>query len=262
MTTTIAHSVSLTPRPGQFPAVIRFRPTGGDDENPGGTGDPNNQPGNGEETPPGSTQGSENPPGDATPPKVITFTPDKLKERLQREAQTTEKELWKKLGVTNAEDAAARLKKLNDLEDAQRSEVEKLQKRAEDAEKEANEYKDIAQREVSNRKLQERNAVIKEAATDAGVNPAYLDVLTPLIEKVITENFEGVEDFTAADLKVHVEKLRTDKPALFEAVKTPAATSPGHKTPPPKPKDKQEKFTVKGMSDKEYNDYLRSKGLK
>lgn len=254
MTTKIATSVSLTPRPGQFPAVIRFRPTGGEDETP---------PGGGENPPPADPPNDELP--GTTPAEdneFIKFSPDKLKERLKREADTTEKALWKQLGVTNADDAKAKLKKLDELEDAQRTETERLQKQLTDAQKLADDYKDIAQREVDTRRRIERNNVINEAATAAGANPLYVDVLVPLIEKVIATHFEGVEDISANDLKSHVEKLRTDKPALFEAVKTPADTNSGDGNPPPKPNDKKPADTVKGLPKEEYNKRLREMGLK
>lgn len=255
MTTSITQSVFKVVRPGEFRGIVHSPDDGA------GTLNPNPTP----ETPPVvPVVPPVTPPGpdSSTEPEQFKFTKETLKVRLDRQAEATKKELWTSLGVTNEEEAKAKLKKLDDMETERLSEAEKQAKKLAEAEKERDAYKSVAERELATRKTEQRDTVIKEAISAAQANNAYVDVVKPLVEGIIATHFAGQETVTAADLKVHMDKLKADKPALFDAVIVPASSTPAPGAPPAKPDGTAPKVDVRNMTAQEYDSYLRGLNLR
>lgn len=181
-------------------------PTGGDPSGtPDGEGD-----GSGTGTPPDNTGGNpdNNTPQDDNAPW--------LKARLEREAAKARAKFLEELGVEDMDSAKARLQAQKDAEDAQKSELERLQDQLQASTQRQAELEQQLQAEKQTRINDKRNSAIRDAARSAGAVDAEdvmlnvmkdVDALAKLVNEDGSVNAEAV---TSA-----VTQVKTDKPHLF-----------------------------------------------
>lgn len=213
-----------------------------------------------------AVEGSENPEDEVTPepPKKkaeITLTSDKLKERLDKARGSAREDLLKELGVESVDAAREVLKKAKELEEAQLSEQERLKKRAEEAEKEAETLKQVILRNERDYKQEQGERALKDIAREAGVDMEEWDVVQTRLQKHIEANLSDEDEVNADSLKDFFEDLRKKKPVLFVAKEEAANSGSRDKKPAPKPNDNSSHKSVLDMTPEEYRDYKMSKGL-
>ncbi len=169
----------------------------------------------------------------AAKPETFTLTSEQIGARADRAKGTALKDLYKELGVENAEDLKKIIAKKQELEAATLTDKEKVEKELKEARAREATLQAKLDEQEKDRKVEEREASFKKAAIKAGVNEDDLDVVLPKLELYIKKTLEGASP-TKDDLVAFFEDLKTKKPVLFKATKEAANTTKAN-TGSPKP---------------------------
>ncbi len=188
-----------------------------DDNPPAGDGD--NPPTNPPTGTPPDKKGGKGGDGNGDAKSYTQEELDKLfTERVTRAKDTTLKELFAELGVTDKDTLANMLKSAKDAEDAKLSEIEKANKRAEEAEAKARQFEDALKAEAEQRRKDVLHNAVTLAAQNAKANDP-VDVLMWLQVNHTDDLTKAIGDDGKVDAK-HIEtlvgKAKAAKPYLFD----------------------------------------------
>lgn len=159
--------------------------------------------------------------------------------RAKQAAQSATNKLFEKLGVSNADEIEAALKKAKDFEEAQLSEAEKLQREMEAAKKSAAEATAAATQAMAEANEMLLKAAVMTAATGAGFNDpadAWLYIDREAIKPAEGGGYEGLEDAVKAvsEAKPYLVKVASEPPAKGTPLRRPPVkgSPPAGVTPP------------------------------